>query len=180
MRARIFLVTGAVGLIAASFLIEACGETETPKTASDAGTADVVVDSAPPKEAAAEEDAATCDLSADFSTQIPDASIADGATTTGICLQCARNECDSELDSCNQDCDCQGFAGAALGCYLENAGASQQVIIQKCGSQFLSVSGSTRQLGLGLVSCLQTNCKTECATDALTPSDAGPDADANM
>ena len=171
MKARICLLAGSVGLVAAAFVIQACGETEPAAAGPEADSGADVVDSSPPKEAAAEEDAATCDLSADFTTQIPDASIADGATTSGICLQCASAKCKKQIDACNQDCTCQELAGEALECYLEN---SANPIL--CAGNFAGVDNSTQQIAIGLLTCINSGCKVECATEAF--QDAGTDADA--
>ena len=177
MGARFFLVAGSIGLVATAFLIQACGETEpAPSAPADSG-ADVVLDSgqkdtAPPTE----EDAATCDLSADFTKQIPDASIADGASTSGICLQCAKAKCQAQLEDCNQDCPCQELAADGLACFLKNS-ANPLV----CAGRFTGVDQNTQQLGFALLGCINSGCKEECATDAFQPGDGGTDAatDAN-
>ncbi len=173
MKARIFLLGGSISLIAAAFVVQACGDTEPVTTAPEVDSGADVVDSSPPKEAApADEDAATCDLSADFTTEIPDASIADGATTTGVCLACAHVKCQKQLDECNQDCDCQGLAGDALGCYLAN---SANPLL--CAGNFAGVDSNTQQIAIAAVSCINSGCKKECATEAFL--DGGTDADAN-
>ena len=170
MKARICLLAGGVGLVAAAFVIQACGETEPVTAAPEADSGADVVDSSPPMEAAAtDEDAATCDLSADFTTEIPDASIADGATTSGICLQCASAKCKKEIDACNQDCTCQELAGDALECYLAN---SANPLL--CAGNFAGVDTSTQQIAIGLLTCINSGCKVECATEAFT--DGGTDA----
>jgi len=175
MGARFFLVAGSVGLVASAFLIQACGETEsTPDTAGDSG-ADVAVDSnvadtAPP----AEEDAATCDLSADLTQGIPDAAIADGASTSGLCLQCAKTKCAAQLDDCSQECACQELLTVGLDCYLKNTSNPLA-----CAGNFTGVDQNTQQIGLALIGCISGGCKEECATESLLPNDAGSDADAN-
>lgn len=177
MRARIFLVAGAVGLIAGAFLIEACGETEPAATGStadsgvEAAAGDAAEkDSAPPPQP--EEDAATCDLKADFTKEIPDAALADGASTSGLCLQCANVSCKAEVTACNQDCPCQEFASDALTCYLDNTSNPFA-----CAGHFAGVDTNTQRLGFAILNCLNDNCKTECATESF--QDAGSDADAN-
>ncbi len=175
MGARFFLAAGSLGLVATAFVIQACGETEPTNSAPVDSGADVIVDSgqsdtAPPSD----DDAATCDLSADFTTQIPDASIADGASTSGICLQCAKAKCKAALDDCNQDCPCQELAAEGLECFLKNS--SNPLV---CAGSFSGVDQNTQQLGFALLGCINSGCKEECATEAFLPSDGGSDADAN-
>jgi hypothetical protein len=160
MRARIFLGAGTVSFVAAAFVIQACGDTEEPVTQSTADSGpDVVVD-AGPKEAAAEEkdSAAPCDTSADFTKGIPDASIADGASTSGICLGCATTKCKSQVDACRESCTCQEMAGGALDCYLKNT-ANPLV----CAAGLSGVDSETQQIGLAIIGCLNNACKEECA-----------------
>jgi hypothetical protein len=174
MGARIFVVGGGLALVAAAFIIQACGGTEEPVApGADGGGADVV-DSAPPKDTAPppEEDAAACDLSADFTNDIPDAAIADGGSTTGICVQCANSKCAAQIDDCNKDCPCQGIAASALDCYVKNPGNPTV-----CAAPFLGVEDTTRDIGIALITCINSGCKNECATAQF--QDAGNDADAN-
>ena len=175
MGARFFLVAGSIGLVAAAFVIQACGETEpTTAPAPDSG-ADVAVADTGQKEAApVDDDAATCDISADFTKQIPDASIADGASTSGICLQCAQAKCKAQLDDCNTDCPCQELAADGLDCYLKNT--SNPLV---CAGNFTGVGDETQQIGIALIGCISSGCKVECATESFQPNDAGSDADAN-
>ena len=175
MGARFFLVAGSIGLVAAAFVIQACGETEpTPASTPDSGADVAVSDSGQKDTAPVDDDAATCDLSADFTKDIPDASIADGASTSGICLQCAKAKCGAQIDDCTTDCNCQEIAGEGLDCYLKNA--SNPTV---CVGSFLGVDEKTQQIGLALLSCINSGCKDECATESFQPNDAGSDADAN-
>jgi len=155
-------------------MVEACGGDETENTpVPDAGN-DVVADVA--KEAAkpVEEDAAGCDLNADFTKNIPDASIADGASTTGICLACAKAKCAAEIDKCNKDCPCQTIADDALQCFVKNSNKQAIDIFTACGKDIQGTPPGTQTIALGLGQCVLGNCKTECPADL--PSDAGKDA----
>jgi len=175
MGPRFFLVAGGIGLVTTAFVIQACGETEpTPAAPVDSGADVAVADSGQKEAAPADEDAATCDPSADFTKQIPDASIADGASTSGSCLQCAQAKCKAQIDACNQDCDCQQLAAEGLDCYLKHA--SNPLV---CASSFVGVSEETQNIGFALIGCLNSGCKDPCATNSFQPSDAGSDADAN-
>ena len=181
MRARFFLVVGSVGLITTAAALQACsGDTEAPAGPKvvDSGVADVVVVDSAPEAAPVNNDAATCDLSADFSTSIPDASVADGATTSGLCLACAESKCTDAVKACNASCPCQTLAGDAVGCFLTNAGKAQAQLLTICGASFAGVDSDTQTLGLAIVSCLNSKCPNECATAAFKPQDAGADADA--
>jgi len=174
MRIRFFVVGVSAVLFGGGFALQACGGTQSDSTpAVDAGqdvvdatvkdtNAPDVKDSAPP-----------CDPNADFLKDIPDASLADGASTTGICLGCAKSKCKAQLAACSKDCACQDVAGDAIACYVKGDS------IIKCASGFASVPTATRNIGLTVFSCINSDCAEECATSALIPSDAGTDADAN-
>lgn len=174
MRTRLYVLAGSVFSLAAAAVAQGCGDTETTDTPSadagadvtDSGKKDVVVP--------VEEDASPCDTSADFTTEIPDAAIADGASTTGICVGCAQKNCQKYIDDCNANCECQGLAAEALECYATSSGD-----IVGCLGKFASASPSkaTQQTGIGLFSCLNGSCKDECQTEALNP-DAGDAGDA--
>jgi hypothetical protein len=182
MRARFLLFVGAFSLAGAASAVQACSsdETNTTSAGADSGPDAVAADGSPQKEPAAPEpDAAPCDLSADFSDEIPDASIADGATTTGLCLQCAHTSCQKQLAACNTECKCQQLAGQALGCFLQNSDKTQLELYQLCGGPLLGVDSHTQQLALEILSCLNDECPEDCATSAFQPHDAGTDADAN-
>lgn len=175
MGARTFLVAGSIGLVATAFLIQACGETEsTPDTTPDSG-ADVAVDTGPADTGpSVEEDAATCDPTADLTEGIPDASIADGASTSGICLQCATTKCQAQIDDCREECPCQELATVGLDCYLKNT--SNPIA---CAGNFTGVDQTTQQIGLALIGCISSACKDECATGSFFPNDGGADAAAD-
>jgi hypothetical protein len=169
MRTRFFFLAASVTSIAAASVAQGCGETETTTTASDAG-ADVA-DTGPKKDSAppAEDAEPPCDTSEDFSKDIPDAEIADGASTTGICVGCAQKNCKSFIEECNANCQCQELAGKALECYAKTAN------IIGCAGQFASgsITDETKQTAFGLFSCLNEECKDECQTEQF--QDGGPD-----
>lgn len=172
MRSRILVLGGVFGLSAIMLSAQACGETEPAAVVESDSGADVD-DSGQADVVTADEDAATCDLSADFTADIPDADIADGASTSGLCLQCAHRVCEAPIASCNANCTCQGLAGGALECFLHNA--DNPVV---CAGDFMGVDDETRNLGFALVMCIDAHCKSECATTSF--QDAGTeDADAD-
>lgn len=167
MRARSMLLGVSVALAATGGALQACsGDTESTP-AADAGPD--VVDSGP-KDTGADVavDSSPCDTSQDFTARIPDASIADGASTTGVCMGCVNANCKSAVDKCNKDCTCAGLADDALECYA----TSQDAL--KCGGPFFNAPSSTQKIGIELFGCVNNSCKTECAVDAFI-QDAGAD-----
>ena len=174
MRIRFLLVCVSAGLFGGGFAVQACGGTEDVTPVVEAGT-DAPVEATAIKDSAVAEvaDAApACDPTRDFLKDIPDADIADGASTTGACVTCGKAKCKSEIDKCAKNCPCQNLATDALTCYLKTQAFT-------CGAPFLNASTETRNIGLGLVNCLQTDCKAECAADSFTDAGDGGDADAN-
>lgn len=173
MRIRFLVVCVSVGLFGGGFAVQACGGTQSDSTAATDAGADVVDATVKDTNAPDVKDSAPpCDPTADFLKDIPDASLADGASTTGVCLGCAKSKCKAELAACSKDCACQDIAGEAIGCYLKGES------IIKCGSQFASVPTATRNIGIAVFGCINSECPDECATSAFNP-DAGADADAN-
>lgn len=177
MRTRFFFLAASVTSIAAAAVAQGCGETETTSTPTDGG-ADVAADtgrrdSAPP----VEDDAAPCDTTKDFTKDIPDAEIADGASTTGLCVACANANCKQFIDECNKNCQCQELAGEALECYAKTAN------IVGCAGQFASskITDETKATAFSLFSCLNEECKEECQTEQFNDagSDGGPKDAAN-
>lgn len=170
MRTRFFFLAASVTSIAAASVAQGCGETETTTSNGDAG-ADVATDTGPKRDSAppAEDAEPPCDTSEDFSKDIPDAEIADGASTTGICVGCAQKNCKSFIDDCNANCQCQELAGKALECYAKTAN------IIGCAGQFASgsITDETKTTAFGLFSCLNEECKDECQTEQF--GDGGPD-----
>jgi hypothetical protein len=166
MRVRLFLVGVSVSLLAVIGGIEACGGSEdsTPATTdsgpAETSTQDVAKDTSPVDTGA---DTATCDLSADFTKKIPDASLADGESSTGLCVGCAEAHCKSDIDKCNASCECKGLMDTALVCFAKN-GASIQ-----CAGPFINASKDTQNIGFGLAGCLQSSCPSECPA----PNDGG-------
>lgn len=174
MRNRFLFLGLSASLAAGAAAFLACsGSTES--TASEDAGADVF-DSGPRETGADGKDSAPpCDPTADFVKKIPDASIADGASTSGVCAGCIEARCKKELDRCNQDCACQALAQTGLACYMQNSGKPAA-----CVAPFVSAPSTTRNIALGLVGCLSESCKTECAVDAFIgdAGDAGDAADA--
>ena len=171
MRIRFFLALASVSFFAAAASVQACGgssddgpaaakpdasiaETSTETGAKDA-TSDTA-DAAPP-----------CDPKKDFLADIPDASIADGASSTGVCIACVKAQCSADVAKCAADCVCQGVAGGALDCYAK----SQDIV--KCASSLIAVPKATQTIGIGLFTCVQKSCKDECAAAAFVDGGDG-------
>ena len=133
---------------------EAGPETTAPADAApkDTSTPDVF-DARPP-----------CDPTKDILKDIPDASIADGASTTGECINCAKLNCMKEIQNCKKDCSrsttdlgCQDLGAQALICY------SMKQDFTMCIGGFASTKSATTQgIGVALGTCIGGHCKSEC------------------
>lgn len=165
MRSRFFFLGISTSIVLGATAFLACGGGETVSEPIDSG-ADVV-DAGPKDTGPDAQDSATCDLSADFTTKIPDASIADGATTSGICMGCVNTNCRKEVAACNHDCSCQNLANNALECYIKTQKLS-------CAASFAGAGSSTQKLGIALFGCVNDSCQTECAVNSFI-QDAGSD-----
>jgi hypothetical protein len=177
MRVRFFLVMTMATSVGAGAAIQACGgssdsgssgsptaeagpDTSITKDSSVADTnAPDVFDARPP-----------CDPNKDILKDVPDASIADGASTTGACIACAEMHCSTEIDNCKKDCSrsetdkgCQDLGAAALSCY-----AMTQSLI-KCAAPFFTAKGPTQMIGVALGTCVNKYCQDECGV----PGDGG-------
>lgn len=115
---------------------------------------------------------AACDPNADLFAKVHDAGIGDGASSTGVCLACAKRECIAAVRACTEHCPCQGILGRATECYL----TTQKI---GCAGELTSivVSPETRRDALAVIGCVQEQCPGECVFDAGEGSDAGPDAE---
>jgi hypothetical protein len=140
----------------------ACGSTDDTTTGGDA-VADSPVDTGPL-------DSATCDLSANLLDKIPDAAIADGASTTGVCLGCANANCGDTITKCNESCPCQTTVSSGLACYLRDPANAQVCALSLIGG---NVDSNVQGLAFGLLNCVQAHCDQECQASKL--SDAGGD-----
>lgn len=161
MRTRLFLLAASVTSLAAAAITQGCGDTsDTTPASTDAGND---VTQAPKKDATppadADDDAATCDTSADLTKDIPDADMADGASTTGICMGCAKANCDQYIKQCEKNCECQTVVGKALDCYTKNTDNPF-----KCAGGIIGASDETQQIGKDLLFCVQGSCQKECPT----------------
>ncbi len=178
MRIRFFLTVVSAALFGAGFAIQACGSTtnDAPATTADSG-ADVFEASTPKDTSVpdAADAAPPCDTTADLTTKIPDASIADGASSSGLCVGCLKRVCPEALAACNMDCTCQGLAGDALSCFVKTQAIS-------CGAPFLNGGATTLAIGKQLLGCVAGGCATDCAFSQFTMdggADSG-DAEAGM
>ncbi len=168
MRLRLLVLLTVAGLLGGAFCIQACSSrddasTDLPDAAEsgtrDSGTPDVSEPELP------------CDRTADLFAKVHDASIGDGASTTGVCIGCTKARCGEAIAKCTVDCPCQGIVGRALECYLTT---------QKLGcaielANYL-VTSETRSHALRILGCVQGECPVECGVDA-GPTDGSTDAD---
>jgi hypothetical protein len=171
MRIRLFLALASVSFVAVGFGIQACGGSsdDAPSTTPDANVPETAAETGP-KDAAtdtATDSAPPCDTKKDFLADIPDASIADGASTTGACVACVKAKCNAEVAKCAGDCICQSVAGNALDCYAK----TQDIL--GCAGKLATVPKATQTIGIALFSCVQKDCKDECAASAFTDGGDG-------
>ena len=170
LRGRSIVALASVAALGGALAVQACSSsdpvTDTSPDASAEGSSPeaAIVDAAPPEP--------ECDLDADLLAKVKDASIGDGSSTTGICLGCARKQCDKPIADCTHDCLCQSIVSDAIGCYL----TTQQIGCAAKLANYL-VKPVTRQYALAVLGCVQEECPVECAVDAGMPTDAGADAD---
>jgi len=175
------VVIGAVLVAGAGALFTACGST------ASSGTDDAGSDGAGLKETStvdtsvmdvtASMDSATCDLSSDLTTSIPDASLDDSGTrSTGLCLACVNSAstCKMQIDACNENCDCKGVVGDVLVCIAK--GGSQI----SCAAMAAGISQEAQTIGYSLLGCVQKYCSDQCTPAQFKEggaSDAADDAD---
>jgi hypothetical protein len=179
MRIRFFLTVVSASLFAAGFAVQACGSTTNDAPAAADSGADVFEASTPKDTSVADvaaDTAPACDPNKDILSGIMDASIADGASSVGLCLGCAKSKCSMEIDSCKMDCDCQGLAGTALECFAMAGGVQSKEFA--CVGPFAGAPKATQNIGIALAGCVQQSCADECQTQQFM--DAGADAEGGM
>jgi hypothetical protein len=179
MRTRLFLLAASVTSLAAAALAQGCGETETTTSPADGGATDATTDVRREAAPIDEEDGAPpCDTTKDFTKEIPDADLGDGASSTGVCMACTKDNCQKYIDDCTKNCECQGIAAEALECYAKNSGD----IIKCVGNLPSNTSKQTQATGFALFQCMSDNCKDECQTEQFNDggADAAKDADAGQ
>lgn len=172
MRARHILLLVAVASCSVAGLLVACGGTADDTAQTDAGK-DVTVDA--PKDLGApdvvDSGPAPCLTDADlFTVAIPDGNIGDSGATVQACGTCLKTSCQSDISDCNKVCECKDDVISLYDCLAKGKG------LQSCGIQnFLGASPETQNIGLSLVGCASSKCKTECGlNDGGTASDSGP------
>jgi len=173
MRIRAFIFLAAVCSVSTGFAIQACGgdSVADPPATADSGPAETGPADTGPKDTGVDvfDAGPKCDPNVDITSGIPDASLADGASTTGVCLSCMKSKCDKETKACAAECGCQKIAKDALDCYLKNSANPIACIGTLSGA---GATSKTQEVGLGLIGCINSDCNDECAVSALDP-DAG-------
>ena len=161
------------GSVCAGLGVEACGRsgaedgpTDAGASSTETGASHVVADSQgePP----------TCDVDADFTANVVDASLADGATTSGACIACMRTSCSEAVRACNKDCRCQNIAAGVLDCFVKTQ-------LLSCSAPFyLGVIKQGLPSGKALLGCITVDCADACGFggDGGTGSGDSGDADA--
>jgi hypothetical protein len=163
MRIRNFMLVASSALVVTALMVQACGGDPEPTPASpvDSGAAET----APSETADSGGDAGTstpCDTTSDFLAAIPDASLADGATTSGLCIGCLASKCSAPVDKCGADCNCRAVVADVLDCF------SQGGDLGSCFTSSVETpSAATQALGLAILSCVSGTCKEACAGAAV-------------
>lgn len=177
MRARAIFLWSCICVLPAAVIQVACGgEDDGGAAKPDSGTPAPAADAAgdapttTPGDDDDDDDNDNCDKTADFTKNIPDASIADGASSTGACIGCANAKCATQVKACNENCICQDVADDALPCILQNAG-NPIACLDVLGDAI--TDKPAQNAALGIFQCVSAQCEEECALDELLPSDAG-------
>lgn len=157
MASRIHIALASFVVCAGTFAMDACSSDDVPPSSNAADAADSSTNDGG---LVLEDAEVRCDPDASLLERIEDASIADGASTTGICAACLEEKCSYELAHCAQDCQCQGIVGDALQCYL----TTQNIACLGRLTNYL-VRQDTRGRALQLSGCARSSCAPECAVD---------------
>jgi hypothetical protein len=173
------IFVGFVFVAGAGALFAACGGSQTTDNGSQdgggAGQKDAIasetstVDTTPIQTVM---DSATCDLSSDLTTSIPDAAIDEAGTmSTGLCLACVNqaSTCKSDIDQCNLNCDCKSVVGDVITCIAK--GGSQLA----CAAMAAGISSDAQTIGYALLACVNQNCSKECTPPTATKDGGGAD-----
>jgi len=171
MRIRFFLAMTSLCCVSAGLAVQACGGSSDDNPGSpDTGVAEASADTAAKDSAVDVFDAGpACDPNTDFLGAIPDASIADGSSTTGLCVSCTKTNCSAEVAKCAKDCPCQDIGAKALSCFAK----TQDVF--GCAAQFAAVPKATQTIGIALFGCVQKQCAVECAASSFLDAGDGGD-----
>jgi hypothetical protein len=170
MRARFLFRAISLGSVCGGLAIQACGASSADDTPADAGRVETGT-----REGAGDDqsDIPTCDVHADFTAHVMDASLADGATTSGACVSCMRTSCAGAVAACNMDCRCQNLAAGVLDCFVRT-----QLLV--CSAPFyLGVIKQGLPSGKALLGCITEDCADACGFADGGVSDASDAADAD-
>jgi hypothetical protein len=157
-------------------LVSACGGGDNttgdagPDATTDVGQPDVVkLDAAP------DVMEASCTNDADLTAFLPsaDASIDvdAGGLNISACTGCLKTSCGTDINACNQDCDCRQGVIDFVTCI------AQQTSITTCATNALTSGNTNLQ---ALIGCASSNCISACIPgDGGTQQDASSDGSAD-
>jgi hypothetical protein len=148
-------------------VLEACGGTEEVKDGGADATTDVVPDVA--KEAAPDVLDASCANDVDLTQYLPSADASIDVDAGGVnlaqCTGCLKSSCGTDINSCNQDCDCRQTIIDAVTCIGQ--GGNPQTCF---GAALLNGDQNVQNL----FTCALGSCGSICIpADGGTPKDAG-------
>ncbi len=164
MGIRQWVLVGSAALVVFGVMNGACGGTS-DSGPRDAGQDVTAADQTAPKDTGADtrdtsvpDSPAGCTADAALTAFAPpDASLADGATSVGICFGCVHSSCGPEVQDCADDCECNNAVLGAFGCV-----ASGQPLAT-CAGAFTNLPPSSLQVGQALGLCVIAGCRQACA-----------------
>ncbi len=179
MRAAKMLFTGS--LAAAVVAILACGGSSQEPAGSpgDSGAGDVAngpsTDSSVPPQTdgattldAALDASVACTIDADLNTTAPpDAALNTTGASVGTCIGCAKTNCPTQIDSCNQDCTCNNVFSCLFECLGSVGGTLIGCYTGTCGGALPGTGGaSADQAEIKLLECAAKACAPACDAQA--------------
>jgi hypothetical protein len=173
MRGRtLFTISVSAFLVLAGGIVAGgCGDTD--DTTKTPPTADSSTDGKTSSDAKAEAAPVECSDADITQLTVNDASLGDGGSSVGTCSACIKTNCLSELQACQEDCDCRDSVVGFFQC------VSTGKAITACGGGLLTAGAMAQALGLCAVN---SGCTAACGQgggdDASTGTDSGSVSDA--
>lgn len=152
--------------IAGMAIVTACGGNEDNGDAGPDATSDAVPDVA--KDSAPDVTDAGCKNDVDLTSYLPSADASfdvDAGINISQCTGCLKTSCGTDINACNQDCDCRQDVVDVVTC-VANGGAFQTCAIAALGNQNVQ----------NLFSCALGSCSSVCIPADGGAKDAASDA----
>lgn len=166
MKLRHWMLAFSACLMVTGAVASGCGSTETTPPATTDGGGDVSVLETSTKDVTPDvpqEVGPSCVKDADFTQfPVPDASLGDGGTNTGVCVSCVRSNCQSQANACAADCECNNAILSFFNCLGQG-----RALLTCLGSSQGGLSGTAQNLAIALGACVYSNCQQECGVPNL-------------